>query len=169
LLIPAALGLAFLVEFLERRGWSVAGWIVALVCLAEQVVTTDTFDAAQNRASIAGLARRIDRSREAFYYHPCNSQPNFRYQLDAMWASLATGFPTINGYSGHFPRDWVPLFYVDSNPDREVEDVLTDWERGRGLSPDRIQWIGADCPRKNPVRSAGAPRGSRSPLSGSRE
>ena len=157
LLIPAALGLASLVEFLERRGRVVAAWIVALVCLAEQGVTTDTFDAAENRASIAALVRRIDRGRTAFYYHPCENQRNFRYQLDAMWASLASGLPTINGYSGHFPRDFVPLFYIDSDPDREVEDVLTEWERVRGLSSDRIQWIGADCPRKNSVRSAGAP------------
>ncbi len=169
LLIPAALGLALLVEFLERRGWVVAAWIVALVCLAEQGVTTDTFDAAENRASIAALARRIDRRRTAFYYHPCDNQPNFRYQLDAMWASLASGLPTINGYSGHFPRDFVPLFYIDSDPDREVEDVLAEWERVRGLSADRIQWIGADCPRKNSVRSAGGAGGSKSARSGSQE
>jgi len=164
LLIPAALGLAFLVEFLERKGWAVAGWIVALVCLAEQGVTTKTFDAAANRATIADIARRIDRGRTAFYYHPCDNQRFYRYQLDAMWASLKTGEPTINGYSGHFPPDWVPFFIVDFHPVLEVEDVLAEWERVRGLSPDRIQWIGADCPRKNPVRSAGPPGGSTSPL-----
>jgi hypothetical protein len=164
LLIPAALGLAFLVEFLERREWSVAAWIVALVCLAEQGTRTATFDAAANHATIMNIAGRIDRNREAFYYHPCERQMIIIYQLNAMWASLATGLPTINGYSGHFPRDWDPLLYVDSNPDREVEDVLTDWERRRGLSPDRIQWIGADCPRKKPRRTAAQPEESTSAL-----
>ncbi len=154
LLIPAALGLAFLAEFLERRGWAVAGWVVALVCLAEQGVTTATFDAEANRATIMNLARRIDRGRDVFYYHPCDRQPIVIYQLDAMWASLATRLPTINGYSGHFPRDWAPLFYVDSDRDREVADVLADWEREQGLSPDRVQWIGADCPSKESLRAA---------------
>ena len=153
LLIPAALGLAFLVEYVERRGWAVAGWIVALACLAEQGVTTATFDAAANRATIMNLARQIDRSRDVFYYHPCDRQPIVIYQLDAMWASLATGLPTINGYSGHFPSDWTPLFYVDSDQNREVADVLAEWERS-GLSPDRVQWIGADCPSKKSLQAA---------------
>jgi len=156
LLIPAALGLASLVESLDRRGWAVAGWIVALVCLAEQGVTTETFDAAANRATILDIVRRIDRGRVAFYYHPCDDQPFYRYHLDAMWASLAGGVPTINGYSGYAPHDWVPFFIVDMDSELEVEVVLTEWERVRGLSPDRIQWIGADCPRKKPVRAAGA-------------
>ena len=109
LLVPAALGLACLVEFLDRRRWAIASWIVVLVCLAEQGVTTATFDAAANRASIEDLASRIDRSRVAFYYHPDDGQPFSIHHLDAMWASLATGVPTVNGYSGHVPRRWQRL------------------------------------------------------------
>lgn len=155
LIIPAALGLASLVELLARRGWGVACWIVLLLCLAEQGVTTETFDAASNRATILDLARRVDRDREAFYYHPCDVQPFHKYQIDAMWASLVTGVPTINGSTGYAPRDWFDFFIVDTpDTDLEVEDVLKEWERGRGLSPDRIQWIGADCPRKEPAGRA---------------
>ncbi|MGP0065949.1 MAG: hypothetical protein ACLQGP_20410 [Isosphaeraceae bacterium] len=161
LLIPAALGLSSLVELLAGRGWVVAAWLVPLMCLAEQGVTTETFDAAANRAKIMDLARRIDRGRLAFYYHPCDEQPFHIYQLDAMWASLATGVPTINGSTGYAPRDWFDFFFVDNDPDMEVEDVLARWEQARGLPPDRIQWIGADCPRKNPGRPAGAPGESR--------
>ncbi len=161
LLIPAALGLSSLVELLAGRGWVVAAWLVPLMCLAEQGVTTETFDAAANRAKIMDLARRIDHGRLAFYYHPCDEQPFHIYQLDAMWASLATGVPTINGSTGYAPRDWFDFFFVDNDPDMEVEDVLARWEQARGLPPDRIQWIGADCPRKNPGRPAGAPGESR--------
>ena len=56
MLVPAALGLACLVEFLDQRRWAIAGWIVALVCLSEQGMTTPSFDAATNRAAIEGLA-----------------------------------------------------------------------------------------------------------------
>jgi hypothetical protein len=154
MLIPMALGVASLVQVLERKGWAIAGGIIALVCLAEQGVTTGTFDAVANRATIAGIARRIDRGQVAFYYHPCDDQPFYRYHLDAMWASLASGVPTINGYSGYAPLGWEGFFTADFDSTVELEDVLSDWEQTQGLLPDRVQWIGADCPRRKPARSA---------------
>ena len=146
LLIPAGLGLASVVERLTRRGKIIAGCTVALACLLEQGVTTETFDAAANRRTIAGVARQVDRGKLAFYYHPCEPQPFHDYQIDAMWASLVTGVPTINGSSGYAPPDWVDFFNVDKDPPAEVEDVLAKWEKEHGLAPDRIQWIGEDCP-----------------------
>jgi hypothetical protein len=161
LLIPAALGLASTVQWLEERRSAALAWIVGLVCLAEQGVTTTTLDAAANRATIAALASRVEPGRAAFYYHPCEDRPTLDYHLDAMWASLDRGVPTINGYSGHSPRDWADFFQVDFEGipgfQLEVEDVLREWERKRGLSPDRIQWIGADCPRRRRKQSAKAP------------
>ena len=62
LLVPAALGLACLVEFLDRRRWAVASWIVVLVCLAEQGVTTPSL----RRGGESGVdrqAREPDRPR----------------------------------------------------------------------------------------------------------
>jgi hypothetical protein len=158
LVLPAALGLASMVERLSRRGRSVAAWFLILAFLAEQGVTTDASDAAANRARIHELARQVDRSREAFYYHPCGLPPDEIYQIDAMWVSLVTGVPTINGLTGYAPRDWFNFFVVDTGkPDLELKDVLAAWEAGRGLSPDRIQWIGADCPPKSPDRRVGKP------------
>ena len=58
LLIPLALGLTCLMQWLEDRRWVVVGGILTLLCLAEQGVTTETFDAAANRAQINGVARR---------------------------------------------------------------------------------------------------------------
>jgi len=141
LLIPAALGLACLVEFLGRRRSTIVAGIVVLVCLAEQGVTTETFDAAVNRATITGIARQIDRRPLAFYYHPSEGQPPVHYQLDAMWASLASGVPTINGYSGYAPRVWEGFYAVDRDAERTVEDVLAEWVQKQGLPPDRVQWV----------------------------
>jgi hypothetical protein len=159
LLVPAALGLAFLVQYLDQRRLAFASWIVALVCLAEQAVTTDTFDAAANRASIASLASRIDQGRVAFYYHPIEDLPYPRSHLDAMWASLATRVPTVNGYSGHTPHAWHGFFKIDTDPDVDVEDTLADWERSEGLLPNHVQWIGADDPGATKSETRQAPSG----------
>src|SRR5262249_61532262 len=69
-----------------------------------------------------------------------------------MWASMAIGVPTINGYSGYAPHEWEGFFAADFDPEIDLTDVLSDWELTHGLSPDRVQWIGADCPRKAKVR-----------------
>ena len=104
LLVPAALGLACLVEFLDQRRLAIASWIVALVCLAEQGVT----DRDLRRGGEPGVDRHASRagstevgSRSIII--PIDDLPFFRHHLDAMWASLATGVPTVNGYSGHAP------------------------------------------------------------------
>jgi len=158
LLIPAALGLASLVKYLNRSRWPVASGIVSLACLSEQAVTTETFDAIANRANIAGIARQVDRHQLAFYYHPCKSVPFHEYQLDAMWASLASEVPTINGYSGYVPRDWESFYFVDQDTGPELLDVLSEWVKARGLPPELIQCIGADCQPRKPVRPAADPR-----------
>jgi len=95
-----ALGLATLVQSLERRRWAGAAGIVSLICLAEQGVTTETFDAIANRVKIDGIARQIDRDCAVFYYHPCDDDPPSHYELDAMWASLVIGMPTSTDIPG---------------------------------------------------------------------
>ena len=65
-LIPAALGLATLVQRLQRNGMQIAGWLLAIGCMVEQAVTTASYDAAVNRARsrrwLAGSTRRARRS-----------------------------------------------------------------------------------------------------------
>jgi hypothetical protein len=146
LLVPAAIGLACLVDIIERKRLAILSWIVVFVCLAEQAVTTDAFDAAANRASIDALARRIDSGRVAFYYRPVDGLAPYRYHLDAMWASLATGVATVNGYSGHSPRSWIHFFRLDTDPEADVMWTLAEWERSHGLRPNGVQWIGEDRP-----------------------
>ena len=136
--------MAFLVEFLDQKHLAVACWAVVLLCLAEQGVTTSTFDAAANRAEIDGVANRIDRGRVAFYYLPIENEPFYRHHLDAMWASLATGVPTVNGYSGHAPRSWHTFFKMDFDPEIDVEATVDEWEQSQGLLPNQVQLIEPD-------------------------
>jgi hypothetical protein len=141
ILVPAAVGFACLVDFLMQRRRTAMGWAIALVCLGEQGVTTKTFSAAENRALIERLRGQVDRGRVAFYYHPIDDLPFYRHHLDAMWASLASGVPTVNGYSGHTPRSWHRFFHADVNPHADVANALADWELSHGLLPRHVQWI----------------------------
>jgi len=150
LLIPAALGLASLLQSLLQRQWTLAVAIVLLVCMLEQGVTTESYDAAANRATIAEVARQVAPGREAFYYRPQAQTAWFAYQLDAMWASILTGVPTINGYSGYFPPGWEGFLAIDAESKRTPRDVLDQWVREQGLSPERVQSIGLERTREIP-------------------
>lgn len=144
LLIPAVLGLAMLVQFLEHRQWTMAASILVLVCILEQGVTTESVDAAEGRANVASLVRQVDPRQEAFYYRPGPNPARFIYQLDAMWASLATGVPTINGYSGYHPPGWEGFFAVDAISTLDPRKILAAWEQTQGLAPSGFRasdWI----------------------------
>ena len=161
LLVPAALGLACLVEYLDQRQRVIACWLVILVCLAEQGVTTPSYDAAAHRASIENLAHQIDRRQLAFYYHPDDGQPFYRHHLDAMWASLASGVPTVNGYSGHAPRSWHGFFKADYDPEIDMKSVLAEWAQTHRFPPNHVQWFGEEHPATSPSETRkGAPRSS---------
>jgi hypothetical protein len=148
LLIPVALGVALLVERLQRmRRWA-ASWAVALACMLEQGVTTPTYDASANRATISAIAAQVDPDCEAFYYHPTDRFEFVNYHLDAMFASMETGKPTINGYSGYYPRGWEGFFMVDAPRGPDVETALKEWKSAQGFASTRIQLIGSRCTKR---------------------
>ncbi len=112
-LIPASIGFAaFFATPWARRRPLLAGLICAS-CVIEQGLTTPAYDKAGERERIAALSSRVDRTSLAFYYRPPETAPTM-YHLDAMWMSLGTGVPTVNGYSGGRPRGWrLALMMVD--------------------------------------------------------
>jgi hypothetical protein len=150
LLMPAALGLATMVQRLEGSGRRLAGGLLAACCMIEQGTSTGSYDAPANRAAIAAVARRVDPGCDTFYYRPCDHRYWIGYQLDAMWASLESGRPTINGYSGYQPPEWAGFFMVETEHGPRVEDVLEEWSQKMGLDRNRIQWIGSECPDERP-------------------
>jgi hypothetical protein len=141
LMIPAALGLAVLVEGLARDRSAALAWAVALVCLAEQTVTTRSFDAAANRSKIAEVAGRVAPGVETFYYKPAGNETFTIYGLDAIWASRAVGKPTINGYTGYYPADWYDFLLADSETGLPLPLLLERWEAKHGLRPEAVQRI----------------------------
>ena len=81
------------------------------MCLAEQTVSIESYDVAKNRESIEKLASQVDQGRIAFYYHPREYFPFPLQHLDAMWASLETRVPTVNGVFGTRPAILASLLY----------------------------------------------------------
>jgi hypothetical protein len=144
LLIPAGLGLAALIQYLMQNKHAALAWTLALLCIIEQGVTTETFDAAANQERIARVARQVIPGHEAFFYHPLNDESFFHDQVDAMWASMQVGVPTINGYSGYYPPGWDGFFLAGFQPWVDLREVLVSWEQRHQLSPSRIQWIGVE-------------------------
>lgn len=144
LLVPAAFGLAALVEHVDRGRRGMAAWGLVLLCLLEQTQTTHSYAVAESRARIAAIAHQIDPAAESFYYRPVvDREESFvMYNLDAMWASLVTGIPTINGDSGCFPRGWEILPVADTVDKPTTEQALGLWCTKHGLDRERIQRIG---------------------------
>jgi hypothetical protein len=146
LLVPWSIGLGLFLEALARRGRTALTLGAALVCLLEQGVTTPSFDKGEHRRAVAELAGRVDRSDAAFFYSPHQALlPPWKYHIDAMWASLACGVPTINGYSGNKPWGWGPL--SDPNIEQDCDFLclgvaLHRWLAARGLERGRVGWVG---------------------------
>jgi len=120
----------------------------------EQGVTTSSFDKFVTRIAVTDVARQVDSRWRCFYYSPRLSKvPSDQYgfdhvtiasHLDAMWAELQTGVPTINGYSGSAPPGWWTLYAsnVGEDADRErLQRALGDWVSRHSLSSESIGWI----------------------------
>jgi hypothetical protein len=145
-LVPASLGLACFFESIEKwRMPRVLVYAFGLVCLLDQGVTTSSFDKPSQRAVVAALARRVDRTCRSFYYSPRNAGSNILHcHLDAMWAEIETGVPTVNGYSGATPPGWSPLYWasVDSSKDVDrIDSALAAWATLQRIPRDDICWI----------------------------
>lgn len=74
-------------------------------------------------------------------------------QLDAMFASLATGIPTLNGYSSYSPLNWdLRLLDPQSEAERESFAIRARWWTTRhGLDPGRVCWIRSDFESRGPL------------------
>ena len=94
---------------------------------------------------MADLARRIDPRWRCFYYSPRHSAlPINQYHLDAMWAEIETGIPTINGYSGLAPPGWSPLYDADfkEQPDLDrLGEALGEWALFHQMRRREIGWV----------------------------
>lgn len=105
----------------EQVKWAVLPLGALLVF--EQGYNTPAFSKEQNRRDIAAVAAAIEPGCEVMLMSPVQGYgPYWKYQLDAMWASLVSGIPTVNGYSGQSPKDW-PLGDTNLRDPRDEQRV----------------------------------------------
>jgi hypothetical protein len=141
----AAAAVSTLLDLAPRRA---RPWAVALVALAlaEQSIRFNTFDKRVQERWVAAVASRVDPAASAFAVSSRRpgSSP-WVVQLDAVWAGLATGRPTVNGYSGNWPPGWGgPLWTARSGrPEQRAEyaGALDTWLAAHGTPRAAVQWI----------------------------
>ncbi len=146
LLIPFSMAVALFIN--GMRATAPAVLVLMILCL-EQIQTTPAFDKHLVRRQVMSIVNRIPRETKAFYYAPCPSPCEsqlsiWKYQIDAMWAQMVSEVPTVNGYSGHFPKGWKPLWNLiqtgNTHPVRIRENVVR-WARLNGIPPDEISIV----------------------------
>jgi hypothetical protein len=144
LLIPAGIGVAC---FLSRQR-AAAALFFGIVCMGEQVRHLQSFDKLAIRADVAAVTAAVDPTRCGFFYlsprEPA-AHLNWKSQLDAMWASLETGVPTINGYSGYLPPRWGQRLWDNAiytaKDEKELERELEAWMAQAKLNSDMLCWL----------------------------
>jgi hypothetical protein len=148
LLIGFSFGLAYFFAGLKSKGLA-----LALLCLVllEQGQTTPAYDKYAVRTRVATIVRLIPRDCQAFYYVNLDFDQRGLvdiHQIDAMWAGLASGVPTMNGYHGWFPRDWEFCNFIRSEITHpaglaKVQDKLQAWLKRQHL-PGRLSLVTKD-------------------------
>jgi hypothetical protein len=115
---------------------------LGLFCLAEQAKYQGSFDKEWNRAVIREIASRLDpKVCDAFFYSAVG--PTFhpsKYSIDAMWAALESGIPTINGYTVFRPPGWVlsTCTVLSRSDDERLSSDLARWVEQNRLDPARV-------------------------------
>jgi len=159
LVLPAALGVALLVDALARaprippsrtavvlrrrdqRKRALVAIVLIAAIVAEQVQEPRSFDKSEGRARVARVANGIGASCQAFLYTTLGGADDpWNYHADAMWASMERDVPTLNGYSGNQPPDWTFYDIRVQSPfsDSVVSDSLARWVARWRLDPARI-------------------------------
>ena len=76
-----------------------------------------------------------------FFYAPTSGEAQeWKYQLDAVWASGEHGVPTVNGYSGNYPQGWTlqDNRRFNAEASARIDRDLEDWMRSRNLAPGSV-------------------------------
>jgi hypothetical protein len=131
------------------RKWGKLGVAVglALFCMAEQAVRTPSFNWRGYRRQFEAVEREIGPQCKYFFYAPILKSDSFpgvwKYQIDAMWAQLERGVPTVNGNSGNVPPGWALGNNLIRRPSDEVriQASVQAWLRRNSLIPGELCFI----------------------------
>ena len=141
LLLSHAIALVLALDWVRK--WSKQGLVVALslFCMTEQVVSTVSFNWRGYRRQFETVKQAIGPRCGYFLYSPILGPDSFpgvwKYQIDAMWAQLESGVPTLNGYSGNMPPGWAmgDNLIRRSFDDARIQSAVHWWIKKNSLIP----------------------------------
>ncbi|MHB8875047.1 MAG: hypothetical protein ACYC8T_15285, partial [Myxococcaceae bacterium] len=146
MMLPLGMGVAAFLSWLEGKGRAAGLGAVGLsaVVLLEQGETTPAYDKLQLREDVTAIAAAIPAGCGAFVLSPLQGYgPMWKYQIDAMWAQMQSGVPTLNGYSGNSPPGW-PLGDTNLHEERDEHRVnfqVNQWIQLQKLDPSTVCWV----------------------------
>ncbi len=112
--------------------------LFAFAFFVDQGISPDLFFSKGNHLQrIESVISKIDRTSCRFFHYATRDPMWVATELDAMWASIATELPTINGYSGHWPNG-----YESSGLLRGVDVTSNNVERWMALNERSNQMSG---------------------------
>ena len=112
----------------------------------EQASLLPSYDKADARGRITSIAASLPSHSSTFYFTGSNPLENNQLHIDAMWASLQTGVPTLNGYSGNTPNGWDLQQDVIQSKEQEqkLRTGLVAWTNKYGMEMSKIAWLRQD-------------------------
>jgi hypothetical protein len=152
LLLIASYGVASMFAFMTKKWGALPAAALALIVALEQGQTQMRYEKDEPRKRSMTIAQTVPEGCEVFFYTGLieGRQEIVNSQLDAMWAGLITGIPTVNGYTSYQPPGWWEA--VDGAMDFSPEpDALPNLAAGlsraganaRSLCLVRIQFEGS--------------------------
>jgi hypothetical protein len=105
-LLPLGVAAAWAATWLEARaGRAVAALLVLLVVFENSGLARYNFAVREHDARVSRIRSELAGKTCSSFFVSGTDEP-YKIQLDAMWASLQSRIPTINGYSGNEPPRW---------------------------------------------------------------
>lgn len=119
LLLPISF---ILLNFLKKINPKIS-LILCFLITTEQINKIPSYDKFEIRKEVEALKNLVLEKKLPFFYSPLFGENYlWKYQLDAQWAALLSGFPTLNGYSGNYPKNWA-LFQNTIRNDEDFQRI----------------------------------------------
>jgi hypothetical protein len=157
LAIPVAVGLARFVDRFNVNWPARLALLIVPLCFLEQIHhNARSYDKFEMREEVSRISSAIPRDSVAFFYTGKNPERWPLDQVTAMWASIQSGIPTINGYSGSLPRAERTLITTGSaiTPGNEqgTRLQLLEWLSLNQMNPASVAWIADRHPPISPAQ-----------------
>jgi hypothetical protein len=153
LLLPASMALALMVDWITARISPLVAIGCVLAVFAEQagsVNSTETYPKAMLQGPVEDLVHHLHPDCKAVLVSfPRGTTSVPIMHLLGMWTSLASGLPSLNGYSGQVPAGW-PLGDVsiaDDEDRKRLTSAIKTWMRLYPAEIENVCWIAPGASR----------------------